>query len=130
MNKVMLSGRIGQEIEIRYTSKGTAVCNISIATNEFIQQKKTTEWHRVVVWGKQAENLAKFCGKGREVSVEGRLQTRAWTDREGVKRKTTEIVASRVEYHGRGSTPEAELPTAEVDDLVLDKDAEELFLNQ
>ena len=103
INKIILAGNLGQDPEIRYTSTQKAVVNMSVATNRVYKdsegkQHKDTQWHRVVVWGKQAENCKKFLAKGRSVYVEGRLQTRSWTDTEGVKRFTTEVVADSVTF--------------------------------
>jgi len=103
VNKVMVMGRLGQDPELRHTQNQTAVCSLSLATTEFRmgqdgQRQETTEWHKVVVWGKQAENASKYLAKGRGVFIEGRLQTRAWEDKDGQKRYTTEIVANNVQF--------------------------------
>lgn len=103
MNRVMLIGNIGRDPEIRYTKKGTAVTNLSIATNYTFKDENGvpadhTEWHRVVVWGKQAEICKEYLTKGRLVYTEGRLATRAWNDQQGNPRKTTEIMASAVRF--------------------------------
>lgn len=103
VNKVILVGRLGNDPEIRYTQQGTAVGNFNIATSEIYtdkagQRQEKTEWHRIVVWGKPAENCGKYLGKGRQVYVEGRLQTRQWDDKEGNKRYTTEVNASTVQF--------------------------------
>lgn len=105
LNKVMLIGNLGADPEVRYTSGGTAVANFRIATTEVWNSKdgerqERTEWHRIVVWGKQGENCGAYLRKGRSVHVEGRIQTREWEDREGQKRYTTEIVADRVTFLG------------------------------
>lgn len=106
INKVFVLGNLGVDPEIRYTEEGTAVCNLRIATNEVWNDKRTgekkekTEWHRIVVWGKQGENCSEYLSKGRAAHVEGRLQTRQWDDSEGVTRYTTEIVADRVTFLG------------------------------
>lgn len=109
VNKVILIGNLGQDPELRNTSSGTSVTELRIATNESWRDKQgtmqqRTEWHRVVVWGRQAESVAKYLSKGRSVYVEGRLQTREWKDREGQRRFTTEIIASNVVFlqDGRG----------------------------
>lgn len=108
LNKAMLIGRLGQDPEIRYTQGGAAVCNFTLATNETWNDKsgnkqEKTEWHRIVVFGKQAENVAKYLKKGRQAYVEGRLQTRDWEDRDGNKRQTTEITAQTVQFIDGGS---------------------------
>ena len=109
VNKVILVGNLGQDPEMRYTASGTAVCNLSLATKEVYQDRngerqERTEWHRVVVWGKVGENCSKYLKKGRQVYLEGRLQTRSWEDKNGQKRYTTEINANNVQF--LGSRPE------------------------
>jgi len=105
VNKVILIGNLGRDPELRYTQGGQAVTNFSVATTEKFtgrdgQQQERTEWHRIVVWGKQGENCAQFLSKGRSVYIEGRIQTREWEDKEGNKRTTTEINAQRVQFLG------------------------------
>jgi single-strand DNA-binding protein len=101
VNKVILVGNLGRDVEIRYTSGGTAVATLSLATTDVWtdkggQKQEKTEWHRVVLWGKTAETLQEYLLKGRQIYVEGRLQTRQWDDRDGNKRYTTETRADRV----------------------------------
>ena len=101
VNKVILVGNLGRDVEIRYTSSGTAVATLSLATTDVWtdkggQRQEKTEWHRVVIWGKTAETLQEYLLKGRQIYVEGRLQTRQWDDRDGNKRYTTETRADRV----------------------------------
>ena len=110
VNKVILIGNLGRDPELRYTQGGQAVANFTLATSERFankagEQQERTEWHRIVVWGKTAENCAQYLAKGRSAYVEGRLQTREWEDKEGQKRSTTEIVAQNVTFLGgpRGS---------------------------
>ncbi len=102
MNKVIISGNLGQKPEVRNANSGTAVCNFSIATNQRVKKGDewvdNTEWHRIVVFGKQAENCERFLDKGSKVIVEGRIQYRSYQDKEGNERKTTEIVANNVEF--------------------------------
>ena len=98
-------GNLGADVETRYTTKGTAVANFRIATNETFndaqgQRQERTEWHRIVAWGRLAETCAQYLSKGRQVCVEGKLQTRQWNDRDGNTRYTTEVVAVRVEFLG------------------------------
>jgi single-strand DNA-binding protein len=105
VNKVILIGNLGRDPELRYTQGGQGVANFTLATNERWKDKdgqnqERTEWHRIVVWGKQAENCAQYLQKGRSCYVEGRLQTREWEDKEGNKRQTTEIVAQNVTFLG------------------------------
>ncbi len=106
VNKVILVGNLGRDPEVRYTQSGTAVANFTLATNEVWNDKagvkqERTEWHRIVVWGKQAEVAREYLSKGRQVYIEGTLQTRQWDDKEGNKRSTTEIKANRVIFLGR-----------------------------
>src|SRR5713226_3738935 len=101
VNKVILIGNLGKDPEVRYTPGGQAVANFTIATNEAWtdkqgQKQERTEWHRIVVWGKTAENCGEYLSKGRQVYIEGRLQTREWTNKEGAKQYTTEVVANQV----------------------------------
>ena len=109
VNKCILVGNLGKDIELRYTSGGAAVATLSLATTEVWndkagQRQEKTEWHRVVLWGKQAESLQEYLLKGRQIYVEGRIQTRQWDDRDGNKRYTTEVRADRVVLLGsRGS---------------------------
>jgi single-strand DNA-binding protein len=105
LNKVLLMGNLGRDPEVRFTAGGTAVANFSIATNESWkdkngQQQEKTEWHRIVVWGKLAELCGEYLKKGRQAFIEGRLQTREWTDKEGKKNYSTEIVANNVQFIG------------------------------
>ena len=107
VNKVILVGNLGRDPEVRYTSEGKPVANFTMATTERWsdpasgERKERTEWHRIVVWGKQAEIAGEFLRKGRQVYVEGSLQTREWTDRDGNKRQTTEVRAQRFQMLGR-----------------------------
>ena len=116
VNKVIVIGNLGRDPELRYTAGGQAVASFSVATNERWNDRdgkpqERTEWHRIVVWGKTAENCANYLQKGRPVYVEGRLQTREWEDKEGQKRQTTEIVAQTVQFlggrEGGGAGPRA-----------------------
>jgi single-strand DNA-binding protein len=107
VNKAILVGRMGQKPELKYTPAQTAVTNITIATNETRKDASgnnidSTEWHRVVVFGKTAEFVANYLDKGSLIYVDGRLQTRSWEDRDGVKKYTTEIVAMTVTPLGSG----------------------------
>lgn len=104
LNRVMIIGNLGQDPELRYTQNQTAVATFSVATTDYRssadgQRQEVTEWHRVVVWNKVAENCAKYLAKGRTVFVEGRLQTRSWDDKQtGQKRYATEIIAQNVQF--------------------------------
>jgi len=113
VNKVILVGRLGKDPETRYTSSGQAVCNFSLATDETYkdragERQKRTEWHRIVVWAKQAEIAQQYLHKGSLIYLEGRIQTRQWDDREGQKRTTVEIVANNFRMlGGRGDAAAA-----------------------
>lgn len=102
LNKVMLIGHLGKDPEMRFTPSGKAVTNFTMATNEVWldqsgEKQERTEWHRVVTWGKLAENCAKLLSKGKQIYIEGRIQTRQWDDKDGNKRYTTEIVANQMQ---------------------------------
>ena len=106
VNKAILVGNLGRDAELRYTPGGAAVATLSLATTEIWndksgQRQEKTEWHRIVVWGKQAETLQEYLLKGRQIFVEGRLQTRKWDDRDGNTKYTTEVRADRVVLLGR-----------------------------
>jgi single-strand DNA-binding protein len=106
VNKVILVGNLGADPELKYTPSNRALCNLRIATTDVFkdksgQRQEKTEWHRVTVWGDQAENCSKYLAKGRSVYVEGRLQTRSY-DKEGQKHYATDIVADRVVFLGSG----------------------------
>ena len=132
VNKVIIVGNLGRDAEVRYTPGGAAVANLNLATTDIWndkagQRQERTEWHRVAVWGKQAETLAEYLTKGKQIYVEGSLQTRQWDDRDGNKRYTTEIRADRIvllggrggggepgggDYGSRGSSPSGSSPSA------------------
>jgi single-strand DNA-binding protein len=101
VNKVILIGNLGKDPEVRYAPSGSAICNVTIATSRQWKDKTSgerqeeTEWHRVVFYDRLAEIAGEYLKKGRPVYVEGRLKTRKWTDKEGVEKYTTEIVAAR-----------------------------------
>lgn len=107
VNKVILVGRLGTDPDVRNTPSGTQICTLSIATSETWvkdgKREEKTEWHRVVLWGRQAELAQKYLKKGRMVYVEGKLQTRSWQDQQGQKRYTTEIVANNMQFIDGGS---------------------------
>lgn len=100
LNKVHLIGRLGQDPELRYTKTNMAVCNLSIATSEKTKAGERVEWHRVVCWDKLAENCAKFLAKGREAFIEGRITSKEYTDKNGAKAFSTEIIATNVLFLG------------------------------
>jgi len=107
VNKVILVGNLGRDAELRYTPGGSPVATINLATTEIWndkagQRQEKTEWHRVVLWGKTAESLNEYLTKGKQIYVEGRLQTRQWDDKDGNKRYTTEIRGDRIVLLGGG----------------------------
>jgi single-strand DNA-binding protein len=135
VNKVILVGRLGRDPETRYTGAGQAVCNFSLATDESFknrdgERQKRTEWHKIVVWAKQAEIAQQYLKKGSLIYLEGRIQSREWTDKEGQKRTSFEIVATNFRMLGsradsmaagaRGAAPtgdsDAEAPAHPADD--------------
>jgi len=107
VNKVILVGNLGRDAELRYTPGGAAVATINMATTDVYkdkegQKKEDTQWHRVVLWGRTAESLHEYLTKGKQIYVEGRLQTRKWTDKDGVEKYTTEIRGDRIVLLGGG----------------------------
>jgi len=117
INKAIIIGRLGRDPEVRYTPAGLAVANISVATSEEWRDKETgekkerTEWHRVIVFGKRAEVCGEYLSKGRQIYVEGRLQTRSW-EQDGVTRYTTEIVANDIQFLGDRGTANSSQPSS------------------
>ena len=112
VNKAILLGNLGRDPELRHTASGKAVATLRLATNEQWtdqsgERQERTEWHSVVVWGRQAENCSQYLKKGRSVYVEGRLQTRKWQDKDGNDRYSTEVVADRVQFIGGASADAA-----------------------
>ena len=130
LNKVILIGNLGQDPEARFTPQGTAVCNLSVATNESWKDQSgemqdRTEWHRVVMYGRMAETATEYMKKGQMVYVEGRLHTREWEDQNQIKRRTTEIRCDNFTMLGKRSdssgppseNPDSSMkPNAGVDD--------------
>jgi single-strand DNA-binding protein len=108
LNKVLLIGHLGADPESRFTTSGSAVANLNLATNESWRSsegdtKEKTEWHRIVLFGKMAETATEYMKKGQLVFIEGRLQTRSWEDKDQVKRYTTEILCDNFTMLGRKS---------------------------
>jgi single-strand DNA-binding protein len=137
VNKVILVGNLGRDVELRQTPGGAAVATLNLATTEVWndrnnQRQEKTEWHRVIVWGKQAESLQEYLTKGKQIYVEGRLQTRQWDDKDGNKRYTTEIKTDRITLLGgtgrgvgAGTTERATAPSGIADatmDPITDDD--------
>ena len=116
INKAILIGRLGGDPEVRYTPSGVAVANFNIATSEEWKDKDTgekkerTEWHRIVAWRKLGEICGEYLSKGKQVYVEGRIQTRSWDDRDGNKRYTTEIIATDIQFLGAKDAAETVRP--------------------
>ena len=116
LNKVLLIGNLGRDPEVRYTQSGTPVANFTMATTDQWsdrssgEKKERTEWHRIVVWGKDAEIAGEYLRKGKQVYVEGSLQTREWTDKDDNKRTTTEVRAFRFLMLGRAGDAPAAAP--------------------
>ena len=106
VNKVILIGNLGRDPEVRYAASGSAICNVTLATSRQWKDKTSgerqeeTEWHRVVFYDRLAEIAGEYLKKGRPVYVEGRLKTRKWTDKDGVEKYTTEIVATEMQLLG------------------------------
>ena len=106
VNKVILVGRLGKQPELKKTPNGSSVCQFSLATSETWadknsgQKQEKTEWHNIVMWGKLAELAQKYLDKGSQVYLEGKLQTRAWDDKNGQKRYTTEVLVNTMQFLG------------------------------
>ena len=107
VNKVILVGNLGKDPEVRFTNNGSAVARFSMATSEVWNDRdgnrqERTEWHNIIVWGKQGEHCGQYLAKGRQVYVEGSIRSRTYDDKSGNKRYVTEIVAQRVQFLGGG----------------------------
>ena len=119
LNKVFLLGHLGHDPELRHTRKGTEVVNFGMATTkrwkdqDSGERMERTEWHRVVVFGQVAKFIGDYAKKGAQVHVEGSLQTREWTDKEGTKRYTTEVVGRQVQLLGKKETVDLKPPATE-----------------
>jgi len=108
MNKVLLTGRLTRDPELRNLASGRAVTQFGVATNEYVRSQEKSEFHNIVTWGKLAEICGQYLTKGRQVYFEGRIQTRQWQDQQGQKRYTTEIVATNMQMlGGRGDRTDA-----------------------
>jgi single-strand DNA-binding protein len=123
VNKAILIGNLGKDPELRYTPSGQAVASFPLATSERFKDKEgnwqeRTDWHNVVVWGRQGETVKEYLKKGRSAYVEGRIQTRSYDDREGNKKWVTEIIANRIQFLGgraEGDRPSAGQSAPEAD---------------
>jgi len=117
INKVILIGRLGSDPEVRYTPSGVAVANFSVATSEEWkdkdsgEKKERTEWHRIVAWRRLGEICGEYLSKGKQVYVEGRIQTRSWDDRDGNKKYTTEIIANDIQFLGSRDVSDGSRPS-------------------
>jgi single-strand DNA-binding protein len=116
VNKAILIGNLGKDPELRYTPSGQAVASFSIATTEKWKDKdgqlqERTDWHNIVVWGRQAEIANEYLKKGRPVYIEGRIQTRSYDDKDGNRRYITEIVARRMQFLDQRGAQEREIPS-------------------
>jgi single-strand DNA-binding protein len=122
MNKAIIIGNLGKDPEVRYTNNGNAVAQFSVATSERWTDKggeaqERTDWHNIVVWGKQGENCGQYLSKGSKVCVEGSIRTRNYDDKDGVKRYVTEIIAQRVEFlNSKGGGGRRDDPGPQEDD--------------
>ncbi|MEF3169544.1 MAG: single-stranded DNA-binding protein [Deltaproteobacteria bacterium] len=118
LNKVLLIGRLGADPEIRYTQSGTGVATFRIATNRSIkrndQWEEVTDWHRIVAWDRLAETVSQYLKKGSLVFIEGELRTRAWEDKDGNKRYTTEVFARNMQMLDSRGEKDRESPDFEV----------------
>lgn len=116
VNKVILIGHVGRDAEVRYTPNGSAICNVSIATSRSWKDKTSgekveeTEWHRVSMFDRLAEIAGEYLKKGRQVYVEGRLKTRKWTDKDGIEKYTTEVIAQEMTMLGGRDGAEERAP--------------------
>ena len=120
LNKVILIGNLGQDPETRFTPQGTAVANLSVATNESWKDQSgemqdRTEWHRVVMYGRMAETAGEYMKKGQMVYVEGRLNTREWEDKNQIKRRTTEIRCDNFTMLGKRTDSQGSNPISTTD---------------
>lgn len=112
LNKIILMGRLGRDPEVRYTQSGTPVASFSLAVDrDFVDQatgRRPTDWIEVVAWNAKAKFAQQYFGKGQLAVVEGRLQIRDWTDKEGAKRRTAEVVADQIYFAGAKTAPPSE----------------------
>jgi len=114
INNVFLAGHLGQDPELRTTGNGRTLCKISLATNRSVREgegwKQVTDWHRVVLWERDAETCAKYCRKGSAVGVEGELRVNTWTDATGERRSKVEVVGKRLHLLGKASEGSSRAP--------------------
>lgn len=124
MNKVFLIGRLSRDPELRHTTNGTAVCQINVAISRPVAQGREpeTDFINVTVWNKPAENVARYLSKGRQVAIEGRIQTRSYDNNEGKKTYVTEVIANNVEFLGNASGNNNNAPVSQMNDNPFDID--------
>lgn len=130
VNKALLIGNLGEDPDLSYTDGGTAVCNLSIATNESWtddngREQTRTEWHDVVAWGRLAEVVAEYLSKGSSVYVEGKIETRSWEHKDGSTRYSTEIKAQEVNFLGGSENGSGERDPASTREPEPEEDFEE-----
>lgn len=121
LNRVLLIGNLGADPELSYTPSGTAKATYRLATHEFWtdregEKRERTEWHRLISWGRLAEIVGEYLTKGRQIFVEGRLQTRSWEEADGTKRWITEIVVTNMQMLGNDKAPSQEVADPETTD--------------
>lgn len=127
VNKAFLLGRLGKDPELKFTPSGTAVCNFSIATSrkwkgKDDQKQEATTWHNVVAWGKQAETIKEYVGKGQEIHIIGRIDNRSYEDKEGNKKYISEVVVEDFSFVGSKADNQKELVKTSVDQGSGDQD--------
>ena len=124
MNKVFLIGRLSRDPELRHTTNGTAVCQINVAISRPVAQGREpeTDFINVTVWNKPAENVARYLSKGRQVAIEGRIQTRSYDNNEGKRTYVTEVIASNVEFLGNSSGNNNSTPVSQNNENPFDID--------
>jgi len=128
VNKAIIVGRLGRDPELRYTPSGQAVANFSVATtnrwkNQSGENQESTEWHNIVLWGRQAELAKEYLAKGRQVYIEGRIQTRNYQDKDGIQRYRTEIVGQVMQFldsRGQASSDYSSPPPPDDDQAPMD----------
>ena len=120
LNRIEIIGNVGKEPEMRFTPSGKPVISFSVAVNSKFGESESTEWFSVVAWDKLAETCNQYLEKGQQVFVEGRLQTRSWEDKEGIKHYKTEIIANKVLFLGQRKQAEKS------EEILTEKDPEEL----
>lgn len=103
MNKHIIVGTLGKDPEVKYTGEGMAIANFTVATNDFVKKEKVTDWHNCVAFGKSAETIEKYFSKGDSITIEGKVKTRKWEDKEGNTRYNTETIVERLEFVGKNA---------------------------